>query len=59
MPRTGWLVMLAVAGFVGALTVVSTPLRRTTQTWGLLAAAAAVLGFALNDGLYQVFSIVV
>ncbi len=52
-------VLLAGAGFVGALMVVSTPLRRTPQTWGLLVAAAAVLGFALNDGLYQVLSIIV
>lgn len=52
-------VLLALAGFVGAAAVVSAPARRTPQTWGVLAAAAAVLGYALNDGLYQLLTIIV
>ncbi len=52
-------VLLAAAGFVGAIVFVSLPARRTPKTWGFLALAAGVLGFALNDGLYQLISIAV
>lgn len=52
-------VVLAAAGFAGAVGMVSSPLRRTTVTWSVLAVAAAVLGYALNDGLYQVLTFVV
>ncbi|MEZ5412282.1 MAG: hypothetical protein R2761_29890 [Acidimicrobiales bacterium] len=50
-------ILLAAAGLVGAIVVVSSPARRSTASWGLVAAAAGVLGYALNDGLYQLITI--
>ena len=52
-------VLLAAAGFAGAVVVVGDQRRRTPMTWGALAVAAGVLGYALNDGLYQVLTIIV
>lgn len=50
-------ILLALGGFAGAGAVVSEPERRSVASWVLLAAAAGVLGFALNDGLYQLITI--
>lgn len=52
-------ILLAVMGLIGAVVVVSAPGRRSAASCGLLAVAAAVLGFTLNDGLYQLITIAV
>lgn len=52
-------VLLAAAGFAGAVAMVGDQRRRTPATWSVLAVAAGVLGYALNDGLYQLLTIVV
>ena len=48
---------LAVAGFTVALASLSAPARRSHGAYLFLAGATAVLGFAINDGLYQLITL--
>lgn len=51
-------VVLALVGFAGAVAALNPPHRRGHGAYLLLAAAAAVLGFAVSDGLYQLLTLV-
>jgi hypothetical protein len=61
-PSATWLAALellaGLAGFAGALAILGSPAQRSPARYLFLAVAAFVFGYAVNDGLYQLITIV-